>query len=185
MILKKKSLMMFAAAFLLAALMPLIGSAQSNDAKPASLLTQVDAKKVDRIDVLLIDGQTNFSSAVTQDVIERVYDVKYSVRNDHARALLALVNEQIAKAKEMTARQNYDIRYAVILFDDKDNRLLSLYIDNLSSNGLLGAKDVLFDSSFKKLLRDWHPTTNTLHTPNTPNIPDAPVVPFKYPPSRP
>jgi len=178
MILKKSPSIIFATAFLFAVLTPIVCSAQSNDAKPATPLAQVDAKMVDRIDVLLIDEQTSFQTAVTQEVIERVYDVKYSVRNEHARALITLINAQIAKAIEAKSGQNYDFRYAVIIYDDKGNRLLSLYIDNFG-NSLLGTKDVQFDPSFKKLLRNWRPSTNTL------DIPNAPAAPFKYPPPRP
>ncbi len=99
--------------------MPIIGTAQSDAPKPVNTLTRVDAGVVDRIDVMLINEQPNFFSAVSQNFIERNYDIKYSVRMEYAHTLLSLVNEQIAKAKETTSRRNYDFRYAVIIYDDK------------------------------------------------------------------
>jgi len=156
---KKFFLVVFAAVMLVAVSIPHLRSAQNGTKDTASTLSLLNARSVDRIDVMLIDERTSFRIEVTKDFIERNYDVKYSVQGEYVTSLLTLINDQIPKAKDDTVARSYDFRYAIILFDDKNTKLQSIYIDPFNF-GLINEKPVQFNPAFRQLLSDWHPSIN-------------------------
>jgi len=132
-------------------------SLAENSISHPEIATSMVMQDVDMMDFFYIDKESLFRSSITPDLIERNYDWMVSLRNLRAWKKYNTLSVGIKSIRNQNDSPALDIRCALIGFDKNGARVMSLYLDNLTDNGLFNGKSVKVDIGFKKWLEELVP----------------------------
>ena len=100
-------------------------------------------KAVERVEILYYPERILTRAALTPEMLERQYKYKVELRDFPA----SLQREQLVPMLRVASfspspSRSYDLRTAVLLFDESGKRMLSLYFDSSGRNGVVNRESV-------------------------------------------
>jgi len=114
-------------------------------------------RNVTKVEFMYIDHESVFRSAVTPELLEKIYDCRLSLCNLRSWSKREMLCSHLSQVVERSNDKNLDIRYGISVYDSDNVKVLGLYIDDDSEDGILNGRRVKVGPTFKKWLQGLAP----------------------------
>ncbi len=121
-------------------------TSQPRNVKAASAYG-ISPEAVERVELLYFPERILVRAALTPEMLERQYKYKLEIRDFSASLQRPQLITALRGATVSPSARSYDLRTAVLLYDNNGKRMLSLYFDRSGKNGVVNRESVSTDDA--------------------------------------